>query len=262
MVLSVVGQSGSSFVHPSGLIQSAVEHRWTDEGRADQFTYLELWHNRNTDRLGKVLVDESAKFESVHLEGKPFLRMLERNGVPLAGDEARAEEQNFNSTIESGSGITIQDRIAALVSRSVGLGVNLDLLPQYFNSVFIGMDVINGRDTFKFDCTPRTDVKAKSKDDAKSTQFHLKVWIDAHDLEFARVDAELLTDRDHLLSGTTAALTWAPIDKVWLPQEMNIRGREKHKGGALSFQTDYIFSNYRKFRTSSRVLSIAPIPSK
>jgi hypothetical protein len=64
---SVLGQSSSVFVHSGGLIQSAVEHRWIDESRADQFTYLELWRNRNTDLIGNVLVDESAKFESVYL---------------------------------------------------------------------------------------------------------------------------------------------------------------------------------------------------
>jgi len=259
LVSSALGQSGFRFAHSGGLIQSAVEHRWTDDSRANQFTYLELWRNRNTDKFGKVLVDESAKFESVFLDGKPYLRMLERNGVPLAGDEARAEEERYNSTIASGSGVTMQERIAGIVSRSVGLGINLDLIPEYFQSVLVGMDAVNGRDAFKFDCTPRADVKPKSREDAKGTQFHLMVWIDARDLEFARVDAQLLKDRDHMLSGTNASMTWAPVDGVWLPLEMIIRGQEKNKRGPLVFQTEYEFSNYRKFRSNSRILRIAPL---
>jgi hypothetical protein len=88
------------------------------------------------------------------------------------------------------------------------------------------------------------------------------VWIDAHDLEFARVDAQLLKNRDHMLSGTNASMTWAPVDGVWLPLEMIIRGQEKNKRGPLAFQTEYEFSNYRKFRSNSRILSIAPLSWK
>jgi hypothetical protein len=207
-------------------------------------------------------VDESAKFESVYLDGKPYLRKIEKNGVPLAGEEALREDRALNSSIASGSGITMEDRIAAIVSRSVGLGLNLDMLPEYFNSVLIGMDVVNGRDAFKFVCTPRIDVKPKSKQDAKSMQFRLHVWIDAHDLEFARVDAELLKERDHMLAGTSASILWTPVDGVWFPMKMNIRGQEKNKRKLINFQTDYVFSDYKRFRTHSRVLSVAPIPSK
>jgi|GEM_PF-6909028 hypothetical protein len=238
---SAIGQNALPTHHRNGFIQSAIEHRWTDESQANQFTYIELWENKNTDGSGKVLVEESARFESLYLDGKPYLRMLERNGVPLTGDEAQAEEKKYNSLIESGTGTSAQERISALVSRSIGLGINLDLLPTYFDSVLVGMDVTNGRDAFKFDCTPRTDIKPKSKDDAKSMQFHLRLWIDAHDLEFVRVEAELIKDRDRLLSGTTASLTWAPVDGVWFPAKMNIQGKEKGRGGPISFQTDYLF---------------------
>jgi hypothetical protein len=257
--LALFAQGQTSSHNPSGLIQSAIEHRWRDESRADEFTYIELWHNRNINNLGQVIVDESARFESISLDGKTYLRMIEKNGVPLKGQDAEMEEQSYNSSITTGNGKELQERIADIVSRSVGLGLNLDLLPGYFHTVTVGLDAVNGRDAFEFLCTPRTDIKPKEKADRKGTQFKVRVWIDARDLRFTRVKAELLKDHNHMLSGTIATINWAPEDGIWLPLEMSIQGHAKEGKTVIRFQTEYRYSNYRKFHSDSRVVG-TPTP--
>lgn len=257
--LALFAQRQTPSYSPSGLIQSAIEHRWFDESKADQFTYIELWHNRNINKFGQAIVDESAKFESISLDGKAYLRMIEKDGLPLKGQDAEMEEQGYRSSIAAGNGKDLQERIADIVSRSVGLGLNLDLLPGYFHTVTVGLDKVNGRDAFEFLCTPRADVEPKEKDDRKGTQFKVRVWIDAKDLRFAQVKAELLKDRNHMLSGTIATINWAPVDSIWLPQQMSIHGQAKEGKSIITFQTEYHYSNYRKFHSDSRVVG-APIP--
>lgn len=230
-----------------------------DEGKAGEFTYFELWHNKNLDKLGKVIVDESAKFESINLGGKAYLRMVEEDGVPLQGQDATLEEQSYDSSIAKGHGKNMQERIAEIVSRSVDLGLNLDLIPGYFHSTLIGLNPVNGRDAFEFSCTPRTDIKPKEKADTRGIQFKMRVWIDAKDLAFARVEAELLNDRQKMLSGTTASINWTPVDGVWLPLRMKIQGRAKEGRSIVTFDTEYQFSNYRKFHSESRIVG-TPTP--
>ena len=241
------------------LIQSAIEHRWNGESRANEFTYVELWHTRNLDKLGHVTADESAKFESISFAGKPYLRMVEKNGKPLQGQDASSEEQSYDDSIANGRRRSMQERVAEIVSRNLDLGLNLDLLPMYFHTAVVGLTKVNDRDAFEFLCTPLADIKPKSKADRPGTEFNVRVWIDANDLEFLRVEAELLKDHENMLPGTTIAMNWAPVDGVWLPQQITIRGTTKDRGSVASFETEYQYSNYRRFHSNAHIVG-APVP--
>jgi hypothetical protein len=251
---SVVAQT-SQRLDSSRLLQNAVEHQWTDENHASRFTYTELWHNRNFGEGGELLVDETAKFESIALDGKPYLRMIEQDGKPLHGDDANAENSSYNSAIATGKGMDMQERISAIASRNIGLHLHLDLLPKYFHSRIVGTETVNGRPAFHLDCTPRTDVKPKGKEAVKGMQFHVQVWIDKEAQAFVRVDAELLKDRDEMRSGTTARLTWTLVDEIWLPARVDIQGQGKLGKDFVRFDTDYIYSDYKRFASDIRILS-------
>ena len=240
-----------------GFIQSAIEHRWSDESKASEFTYIEYWHNKNLDKFGQIKADESAKFESISFAGEPYLRMIEKNGSPLQGKDAELEEQSYDNSIAGGKNRGMQQRISEIVARNVSFGLNLDLLPMYFHSTLIGLTKVNGRDAFEFLCEPRTDIKAKTKADAIGTDFNVHVWIDANDLGFLQVEAELLKEHDHMLPGTTATMSWAPVDGVWLPQQTVIHGTTKDRRSIVSFETEYRFSDYRKFHSNSRIVGAA-----
>jgi hypothetical protein len=254
--ISLIMQGQSGRPNRSGLIQSAIEHRWRDESKADQFTYTELWHNRNVDKFGQEIADESAKFESISFGGKPYLRMIEENGLPLEGRQAGNEEEGYRSSIAAGNGKSIEERITEIVSASVDLGLNLDLLPQYFDISVIGLNKVGGRDAFEYLCTPRTDIKPKNADKA-GTQFSLRVWVDANDLAFSQVQAQLLADHNRILSGTTASISWVPAEGVWLPERMVIRGKAKRGRSTVGFETEYRFSDYKRFHSSSRIVGAA-----
>jgi hypothetical protein len=240
-----------------GFIQSAIEHRWNDNGKAGEFTYLEYWHNRNLDKSGQAITDESAKFESISFGGEPYLRMIEKNGEPLLGRDADLEEQSYDASIAGNRNRDMQQRISEIVSRNASFGFNLDLIPIYFHSTLIGLTKVNGRDAFELLCKPSANIKPKSKADATGTDFNARVWIDANDLEFLRVQAELLKEHDHMLPGTTATMNWAPVDGVWLPQQTIIRGTAKDHRSIVNFETEYRFSDYRKFHSNSRIIGAA-----
>ena len=255
LVVTSVPTQTSQHLDSRQLLQSAVEHQWTDENHSSRFTYSELWHNRNFGERGELLVDETAKFESIALDGKPYLHMIEQDGKPLHGDDANAENSAYNSAIALGKGMDMQERISAIASRNIGLHLHLDLLPKYFHSTIVGTEMLNGRSAVHLDCTPRSDIKPKGKEAAKGMQFHLQVWIDEDEQAFARVDAELLKNRDEMRSGTRAELTWAPIDGVWLSTRVDIHGQAKFGRGFVTFDTDYIYSGYKRFGTDIRILS-------
>lgn len=258
-LLALFGRGQPSSASNSSLIQSAIEHRWRDDNKAHEFTYAELWHNKNFDKLGKLIVDESAKLESISLGGKAYLRMIEDNGIPLQGKDVTLEEESYSSSINTGRAKGMRERISEIVSRSIDLGLNLDLIPQYFRTEVIGVNSVNGRDAFEFLCTPHADIKPKSKADRAATQFCIRVWVDAKDLTFSRIEAELLTNQSHMRPGTTASITWEALDGIWLPQLMIIRGKAKEGRLIVPFETEYRYNDYRKYHSNSRIVG-EPIP--
>ncbi len=244
---------------PAQLIQHAVAQRWSDENQAGNFTYFETWHNQNFDSSGKVLVDESAKFESTVLNGKPYLHMIEQNGQPLKNLDATVEEHRYDSAIAAGAGMSMDQRVAGLVTQKLGFHIHLDLLPRDFRCTVVGTDFLNGRNALHLDCTPLRGHKPKDPDKARGMLYHLQVWIDLEDQAFARVDAQLLRKDGAILPDTRSSITWQPVDGVWLPATMEMHGQalQRNAGGKriVSFATEYSFTNYRRFRTEVKVLT-------
>jgi hypothetical protein len=66
-------------------------------------------------------------------------------------------------------------------------------------------------------------------------------------------------DQNHMLAGTTALITWAASDGVWLPQQMIIKGKAKEGRSIVGFETDYRYSDYKKFHSNSRIVGV-PLP--
>lgn len=243
---------------PEQLIQDAIEHRSSDKNQAGNFTYFETWHNQNFDSSGKVIIDASAKFESTVLNGKPYLHMTEQNGQPLRDLDQDVEAHRYDSAIASGAGMTMDQRIAGLVTQKLGFHIQLELLPDYFRCALVGTDVLNGRSAIHLDCAPLRRHKPKDPEKARGVLYHLNIWIDMQDHAFARVDAGLLRRDGDILPGTASTLAWQPIEGVWLPSTMEMHGKAVQREGrgsrTISFATEYAFTNYRRFRTDVRVV--------
>lgn len=253
-----IGTPAPASIPPAQLIQRALARRSSDENEARNFTYFETWHNQNFDRNGKIIVDESAKFESTVLDGKPYLHMTEQNGQPLKNLDATVEEHRYDSAISAGAGMTMDERVAGLVTQKLGFHIHLDLLPDYFRCAVAGTDSVNGRSALHLDCAPLGGHKPKDAEKARGLLYHLQVWIDPEDQAFARVEGDLLRNDGALLPGTRSSITWQPIDGVWLPATMEMHGQaiQRNAGGKriVSFATEYTFANYRRFRTEVKVL--------
>ena len=99
LVASIGGAQTRSLSDPDALLQDAVARQRNDRSKLDEFTYVELWQNRNFGDKSQQLSNESAKFESIVLHGKPYLRKVEEDGEPLPQDATSQEEQNYDRAI-------------------------------------------------------------------------------------------------------------------------------------------------------------------
>lgn len=248
-----LGQGVQPEANPAVLVHKAVERLWADENLTDQFTYSESWHNQNFDQRGRMIVDQTAAFEVISLQGKSYLRMTEKDGKHLSASEEAAEEQHLDSSIKARKGLNMDDRLAALTSNEVGFHLDLQLLQSSFHCVDLGSEVVNGHSTFHLDCLPLKDIKPRGNHDAKN--IHVQAWIDKQDHAFVRVDEGLQKGRDGILPGASLSLNWAPFDGVWLPIQVSETGQARLKGNLIRFDTRFLYCNYKRFKTEMHILN-------
>ena len=67
--------------------------------RSQNYTFTEDYHNINYDKKLKMRLDETAKYETVFVEGTPYKRKIEENGQPLSGKAAEEEETQYQATV-------------------------------------------------------------------------------------------------------------------------------------------------------------------
>lgn len=256
------GQSANTHESPNALIQRALDRFDANKKLAYSYTYIELWHNQNFDEQGHLKTDQTAKFQSVFIEDMPYLRRIEADGAPLTGSAADREEHKYEAAVRERKGMTLQQKQAEMRARNFTFPFDLQLLPKFYNNRVIGTETIAGRPAIHLDCVPRAGAIAKNPAESKALRVHVQVWIDVADQIFSRYDGELLAPANGLMAGSTASVSFSPIDGVWLPSHALVQGRTRVRGAVVGVKTELTYSDFQKFRVDVRVLdgNLAEIP--
>ena len=247
-------QSSHSDNPPNALIQKALEHFNANKKQAYAYTYIELWHNQNFNKHGKLKTDQSAKFESVFIEDLPYLRKIEENGKPLTGKAARQEEEKYEAAVKARKGMSLEQKQAEMRVENLTFPIHLNLLLKLYTCRTVDTESINGRMAIHIDCIPRTELKAKNEEESEALSVHVQIWIDVQDKMLSRFDGELIAPVNGMTSGSSASVSYLPIDGVWLPSHILVRGEMKRGKSIVGFKTDQTYSNFKKFRVDIRML--------
>jgi hypothetical protein len=247
------GQTAKPDSSPQVLINQALERFSANKKEAYAYTYIELWRNQNFSKHGRLKTDENAKFESVFIDDLPYLRKIEENGKPLTCNAARKEEEKYDAAVKERKGMTLEQKQAEMQVKNFTFPVDLNLLPELYNSRIVGTEVLNGRPAIHIDCVPRIGIAAKNEKESDALRVHLQVWIDEEDITFSRFDARLLESVNDLMPGSEASVSYTAVNGVWLPLRTIVRGQAKH-AKAPCFRTEVSYSDFKKFRVDVRVL--------
>lgn len=247
-------QSSHSDNSPNALIQKALEHFNANKKQSYAYTCIELWHNQNFNKRGKLKTDQSAKFESVFIEDLPYLRKIEENGKPLTGKAARREEEKYEAAVETRKGMSLEQKQAEMRVKNLTFPIHLNLLLKLYTYRTVGTESINGRTAIHISCIPRADVKAKNEEESEALSEQVQIWIDVQDKMLSRFDGELIAPVNGMTPGSEASVSFLPVDSVWLPSHILVRGEMKRGKSIVDFKTDLTYSNFKKFRVDIRML--------
>ena len=252
-----------------------VNSNWKANGiLTEQYTSDEIYHNRNFDKKGKTVEDETAKYENVFVEGLPYRRKVEENGKPLSEKTAAAEEKRFNQAVEERRKMSLEEK-----RRGLHFGFHSSLpiccLLTLFDNRIVRHETVNGRDAAVVESVPKPNAKPANKDEETSLGWKETTWIDAEESVPARIEVELLEDRGHMSKGMTIRMDFVrlidtpasdgqPERSVWLQSDSISHLQFKVMWYEVSGITEQTWSNFKKFHVDMRLLedSVQEVPGQ
>lgn len=241
-----------------------------NDKRLRDYTYVEHDVDKHVDGKGNAKSTEVKTFEILEIYGEQVQRLIEKDGKPLDGKEAAKEDEKIQKIIDKRKNESEEDRKKREAKeekeREDGRAFVRDVADAY-NFKLVGTESLDGRDAWVFEAEPRPGFVPHAKDGKYLTKFHGKVWIDQSDLQLAKLDVECLDTVSwglflaRLHKGSTFMLEQTRVNnEVWLPLHVTYKLDARLglvKG--VDVQGDQSFQDYKKFRTSSRIVRVGEV---
>lgn len=243
------------------LVERSVAVTSLDSALEREYTYKEHTQRREPRPMNMVR-------EVLYIGGKRVAYTVERDGKPLPERDARREQQKLDKAVAEASRLTPAERAKreaeAKKSRDEDREM-LKLIPQAYDLTVLGEETLNGRPAWKVGCTPRSGYRGKH--DGFLRKMRGTLWIDKQDYHWARVEADTLDTISwglilaRIAPGTRLVLELRRVnDEVWLPGRFEISGAARVAlVRKANFEQVISFSDYRRYRTDSRITSASPL---
>jgi hypothetical protein len=217
--------------------------------------YLFTQHSREErlDKDGTVTERTERVYRATLIEGRVYLRLAEKNGQPLSGDEAKKEAEREKK---------FRERLRRPQTDKKGdddeVRLNEELVSRYQFHV-IGREVLSGREALVVTFLPRTNVKLpeRRRMDKVLNRLEGKVWVDAETYSLVKVDMHL-TEPATLAGGLGAVRSldflielFAVDPETFVPRELRIafEGRKLFRGMRVKQSATY--SDYHKIEATA-----------
>jgi hypothetical protein len=219
------------------------------------------------DSKGNLKSVHSTVDEVFYMAGKRYLHPLRKDDKPLSADEARKERIKLDRAAVEAGRLTADERARRIEEEErarVKQREPLFEVPDAFDFPLLGEEAIGGRPAWKIGATPRADYDGRGKALLRNVEGSL--WIDKADGQCVRIEANALNSfwvglfLAHIDKGTHMTFEATETkDLVWVPRRITLSASARllllRK---LNASQDVTFSNYRKFRTDSRIVSSEP----
>ncbi len=252
---------------PREIVRRSVELDRRNTEISRNYTYIERQEEREFDGSGKVKNVEVHTYDVTKLEGSPYRRLVALNDKPLSRQDQKKEEEKLRKSIEDRkkeTPETRQQRIADWHRKQEKQREPLRELPDAFDFRLLREEAINGGETWVIDATPKPGRKPRAQSAFFLPKVKARFWIDRTDYQCVKLEMETLDTVTlggvlvRLAKGSHLTMEQTRVNnEVWLPKRIMLAGSvrllllKKVHG-----QLEYSYSDYKKFQTDSRIVSI------
>jgi hypothetical protein len=245
---------------PAALLKRVITNLDANELKAENYTFVEDYHNINYDKNGKIKVDDTAKFETVFIERTPYRRKVEENGKPLSGKAAKEEEKKYQAAVADRRRMNAELK-NTLFHREFRFGLGYGEWPDLFVATSGGDEIVDGHEVIKLILTPRSGIDPASDAQRDSLHTAIQLWIDKADEFPLHLRTEYTSD-GHLLQGSTVEAFWQKEAKsgTYLLASTLFQFKIKYLWMTIPGKTEQKYSGYKRFGADVRIIpeSIQP----
>ena len=256
------------------ILRSANRDQSDLEARRKDYTYLMRTEQHSLDSSGRAGKTESETYEVLILYGRPFQRLIEKNGKPLSPGEERKQRQKMDKEVARRKNETAEQKEKRFREENKGLRQQREILEEVadaFDFHVLGEEEVDGFATWVIQAEPKPGYQPRSRQTKILRNFRGKLWITEDDYRWVKVEAEVVRPISlglvlaRLNPGTTLAFEQRRVQReIWMPSQVRIRivGRlallKKFNAEVL-----VTYSDYRKFQADSRItgtMEVTPSP--
>ncbi|MFC6644982.1 hypothetical protein ACFQBQ_05120 [Granulicella cerasi] len=248
------------------LLKAVEKHEARDESLLQLYTYHIHRVEEDFDGSEAVKKTEITDYESIPIDGVRVRKLVGKNGHPLSPQDATKANDEFDKAVEKAK--SQQAKNEARKQDDLISAARMLQLGDFTHERRVDL---NGRPTIALDFAGKKAVKANGMSEKIMQDLYGTVWIDEEDRVLARVEGHFRDDFKlgfGLLADIHKGLNFTMEQQkvngeVWLPKSYG--GQGKASLGWLVFRIHgrarATISDYRKYRTSSRIVSVDDQPT-
>lgn len=252
------------------LVRRAMEHDLSNWEQEKNYTFVRRVEQREMNADGSAKSAKSETEEIIFLYGQPYAHTIKRNDQPLPDAEARKVEKKLNDTLEKRrdeSAGERQKRLADFDKRHQEEHAFLLEVPEAYDFRITGEETLNGRPVYVVIGEPRADFRPTLNAARVLPKLRPKLWIDKVGYQWLKLEADVIDTITwggfllRLHSGSHIELEQNLVNnEVWLPLHVHISFDARVAlFKAIRLEIDAKFSDYRKFRSDSRIIPVEEV---
>lgn len=255
---------------PREIVRKSVEIDQRSWRKLADYTFLETVLVRRLDGKGQITKQESNTWDVLLLEGAQYRRKVARDGQPLPPKEAAAEDKRFErerAKRRNESEAERKKRLAAEQEDREKDRIFAREIPEAFDFELKGEELVEGEPVWVIAARPRAGFRPTAPRAGLLKNFAGTLWIEKRGYNWVRVEAEALSTVSlgwvlaRLKPGTRFSARQTKVGDIWAPgrAEFTLDARlALLKGLRANVQVER--SQYRRFSSDSRIISIEEIP--
>jgi hypothetical protein len=253
-----------------GLIRQVADKDIENDKKQSAYTYIQREEEHKLDGKGQVKSSESKTQEIMVLYGEQVERLIAKDDKPLSEKDAAKEEERIQKLTDKRKNESEEERRKRLEKeekdREDGRKFVSEVADAY-NFRLIGMENLDGRETYVIDAEPRPDFQAHFKEAKVLPKFRFRAWIDQAESQWVKLDAECIDTVSvgwflaRIHKGSRLLIDQTRInDEVWLPRHVALKVDVRV---ALlknfNVEADVTYRDYKKFRTDTKIVPVGEL---